>query len=74
MVTAKGLRVLNSRPNTTTGDLYANKFEERQAKRRKFNAGKKKLHPHEVNTERPVVYEVDPRELITSPPEVWAKE
>ena len=67
-------RANRSKANTTTGDLYANKFEEKQAKRKAFNAGKKKLSPHEVNTKRPVVPEVDPRELITSPPEVWAKE
>lgn len=55
MVTAKGLRVLNSRPNTTTGDLYANKFEERQAERRRLrNRLKAKMPSKDMGLTRKV--------------------
>ena len=68
-------RANRSKANTTTGDLYANKFEERQAQRAK--ARKQPLNlkdgpQNKIDTTK--VKEIDPRELITSPPEVWAQE
>ena len=67
-------RANRSKANTSTGDLYANKFEERQAQRareRNTPITLKDGPQNKIDTTK--VKEIDPRELITSPPEVWAK-
>tara|TARA_B000000557_G_C20509584_1_gene331576 strand:- start:136 stop:348 length:213 start_codon:yes stop_codon:yes gene_type:complete len=63
-------RANRSKANTTTGDLYANKFEEKQAERARARKEPIDLRQLAKNQAK----KIDPREIITSPPEVWASE